>query len=217
MSASPNAANPRAALSGLVLCGGQSARMGRDKAQLELAGRSLVARAADVLQRVCGEVWLACGSSARYAELGLPLALDSLPGAGPLSGLHSGLERARTPWLAVLACDMPGVEPEVFEALLAEAQRRDLDACLLATAAGLEPLCAVYHTACAGAAAAALAAGERKLTSFHTGFGSRALRIGALEALRLAPEGDEIARNLNTPQQYRDELRRAHSACRGCS
>ncbi len=194
---------------GLVLCGGQSTRMGQDKALLRIDGRALVVRSIEVLDAVAGDVWLACGSTSRYEELGRRLVLDETENAGPLTGLAAALRDLADGWLCVLACDMPRVEPELFELLLAEAEREGLDACLAATSQGLEPLCAVYHARCAPSVAAALARGERRMVAFWEQDPS--LRVGTLErGAGLARQGaSDPSVNLNTPAEYERERARA--------
>jgi len=200
----------RPELTGLVLCGGSSLRMGSDKAALPLAGRTLLERAAATFEGIAVETLLACGASPRYGELGLPLVLDRFPGAGPLSGLEAGLARARTDWVAALACDMPRAAPEAFLALEDRAIEGDFDLCLLVTDKGVEPLFAVYRRTCLEPVRAALAAGERRIIAFHpfpTAAG-RPLRIGTLDEREL-PGGlvaRGVARNVNTPAELSAEL-----------
>ena len=186
------------ATSGLVLCGGASQRMGRDKARIELGGRPLLAHALDVFDALGVPVRLACGAAPRYAEFGRELVLDDVAGAGPLAGLTAGLEAAAGAgerWLAVLACDMPRASADVLRRLLERARAEDLDACLAGVERGSQPAYAVYHTRCAVPARAALEAGERRLIAFHG-----ALRVGVLPLERDAA----TALNVNTP----DELAR---------
>ncbi len=191
-----------------MLCGGASRRMGADKALLRppyLGGRSLLEHAVLELEGVAPRVVLACGEEPRYAHLGRELVLDALGGAGPLAGLVAALESLRGEWLCVVACDMPRVGGDVFRALLERARELDLDACLLETPGGLEPLCGVYRKTCAGPARRALDGGERRLVSFHG-----ELSIGRLAASTAAGGGGEWATNLNTPGEYEREL--AHPA-----
>jgi molybdopterin-guanine dinucleotide biosynthesis protein A len=155
---------------------------------------------------------LACGPESRYGHLGLPLALDARPGGGPLAGLEAGLACARSEWVAALACDMPRADPRVFLALLDHAEEGHLDACLLETRTGVEPLCAVYHRSCLAPIRAALAAGERKLTAFHRFAKSPAssgelLSVGTLAESALPGElaALGVAVNLNTPEDLRAE------------
>ncbi|HVS19106.1 MAG TPA: molybdenum cofactor guanylyltransferase [Planctomycetota bacterium] len=185
--------------SGLVLCGGASSRMGRDKARVELDGRPLLAHALAVFDALGVPARLACGAQPRYAEFARECVLDDTAGAGPLAGLTVGLEaaaRAGDDWVAVLACDMPRARAEVLARLLAHARREGLAACLAGLERGSQPAYAVYHTRCAVPARAALEAGERRLVAFHG-----ALAVGVLPLERDAA----TALNLNTP----DELARA--------
>ena len=200
---------PAADVTGLVLCGGQSTRMGADKALLEVGGRRLLDIALAALDEVAGQVLLATGERARYADTGRASVLDAFPGSGPLGGLLAGLEAAAAagiPWVAVLACDMPRADGAVLAALLAHARGQGLDACLLELERGTQPLCAVYRSSCAPAVRASLLAGGRRMIDFHRqpGFG---LRIGSLrvDAPGL-PAGSRMAAwNLNTPEELAAE------------
>lgn len=198
-------------LVGCILCGGASRRMGRDKGSLELSGVTLVERASRLLARVCGEVVLATGSEARYAELGLTPLLDATEGGGPLEGIlaaleHAARERAGEPLCCVLACDLPGARPAHFERLLDAVRERDLDACFYRAAGREHPLLAVYRTTCAPAMRAARLAGDRRVVAFreHPGPGGRDLRVGSLE---LAPGEAGFLRNVNTPEEFAAESR----------
>jgi len=198
-------------LFGVVLCGGQSRRMGRDKARLLLDGHSLLERAVGVLREVTPRVVLACGPTDRYAELGLERVLDRTPDLGPLGGLEAALARMlhgdgvgpADRWLLALACDMPRATGAVFRALLARARERRADACLVAGADGLEPLYAVYRGTCFAPVRRALDAGERRMISFHRGFGE--LAIEPFSESELAAGERDCVHNLNTPSEYRAE------------
>jgi molybdopterin-guanine dinucleotide biosynthesis protein A len=184
--------------------------MGTDKARLIVGGETLLERAVAAVGAAAREVVLATGVERRYEELGLSCVLDRL-GSGPLAGLeavlaHYAAADARGAWVALLACDMPRCDPEVLRALHRSALARGLDACLLETETGLEPLCAVYHTRCLPAVRSALVAGERRMIAFHTGHGS--LAVGSLAAADVPGADPDSARNVNTPA----ELRRASEA-----
>jgi molybdopterin-guanine dinucleotide biosynthesis protein A len=192
---------------GAVFCGGASRRMGRDKARLAYGNGTLIEHAVAVLGELCPRVVLASGAEARYPELGLECVLDERPGdgavdaGGPLAGLAAVLARLERDGIAracVLACDMPHAGADVFRALLERAHEADADVCLVATAAGPEPLCAVVHVRCLGPVRAALARSERRMIAFHP-----AVRVVAVPADAL---GAACARNLNTPEEYRQAL-----------
>lgn len=191
--------------SGLVLCGGASRRMGADKALLALGERTLLERAIACLAPHASPVRLACGESERYGAFGLELVCDRRASAGPLAGLEAGLEAASESgaggYVCVLAVDMPRADAQLVARLLAHARANDLDACLLASVGGVEPLCAVYHTRLLPRVRAALDAGERKVTSFFAPeFGADAARVAHLTA---GASGAEL--NLNTPADLERE------------
>jgi len=197
------APRPRRFGLGACFCGGESRRMGTDKALLSLGGRTLLERALGVLDGVADEVVLSVGARPRYPEAGRREVLDGREG-GPLAGLGAVLDLVDADdWVAALACDLPRARAAVFEHLLDEALDRDLDACLLATEGGLEPLFAVYRGRCHGPVASALDAGERRMVSFHAGHGP--LRVGSLPLEALPAEYADCALNVNTPAEWTPE------------
>ena len=130
-------------VAGFVLVGGQSRRMGRDKALLADGGTTLVARIADAVRTACGSVAL-LGDPARYAHLNIPVVADVIPGCGPLSGLHAALHATGAEWVLLVACDLPNIDSGLLERLIRN--RTKATRCVAAQAGrGLEPLCALYH------------------------------------------------------------------------
>lgn len=208
---------------GVVLCGGQSRRMGSDKARVMLDGRRLIDGPLEALGGLCRTVVLASGSAPRYPELGREELVDPVPGGGPLAGLAAALAWAAArdlPWVAVLACDMPRADARVLRELHERARRDDLDLCLLAGPGGLEPLFGVYHVRCREAVERALARGDRRMISFHDdalGPERRALRRGVVSGEELDPAlgGRDAAQNLNTQAELaRERARRSTPAPR---
>jgi molybdopterin-guanine dinucleotide biosynthesis protein A len=202
---------PPSGRTGVVVCGGASRRMGRDKATIDLAGRTLLERAVAALTPSVDAVLLATGAEPRYAQLGLGCVLDRAPGAGPLAGLEAALaaalaadSAARAPAVgarvAVLAVDMPGVDSALVAALCERAERDDADALLLATESGVEPLCGVYHVRVLPAVRAALDAGERRMTAFtaHPLADGRRPRIETLDPRALGAAHATL--NVNDPR-----------------
>jgi molybdenum cofactor guanylyltransferase len=95
---------PPADVSGYVLAGGKSSRMGRDKALLELAGKPLVQRAVEKLRRVCAEVCIV-GNRAELAYA--PVVRDLHEGCGPLGGIEAALLHSAKDWNLLMAVDIP--------------------------------------------------------------------------------------------------------------
>lgn len=188
--------------------------MGFDKGAAELGGLTLVERAARTLASIAPRVVLACGAAPRYAQAGYPLLLDTPGLHGPAAALVAALEEGSAEWILALACDMPRVEATVFSALLEIARARGLDACMLASERGEEPLCGVYRRTLAPALRAAQAAQRLRVTAFRdfplasgelprvaAVTSGELLERGALDADRLV----DTARNLNTPEDLLHE------------
>lgn len=184
---------------GIVLCGGASTRMGRDKAGVELERMTLLGRALATLDELAAPVRLACGPAARYADSGRALCLDRWSDGGPLAGLEAGLAAAAPGPVCVVAVDIVLPSSAPLRQLLERLVAGDLDAALLASARGPEPLCGVYHTRVLPLVRAALERGERKVIRWHAdALAGRALRIAWVPARELGL-GDELL-NLNTPE-----------------
>ncbi len=202
----PMQAIDTANVTGVVLCGGVSRRMGADKGKLMLGEETLIARAVRVLSSVSSVVILSCGREPKYSELGLRLVLDSEPDAGPLAGIAASMDACDSDWLAVLACDLPHVVAAVPRALLARASSEGLDVCMLSSAGQVEPLIAVYRKTCLAPIREAMNLGLRRVDSFHSCVRSdgRSLSVGTLDVSELPPEvrGLDVAMNLNTPAQF---------------
>ncbi|KPK91907.1 MAG: hypothetical protein AMJ88_12180 [Anaerolineae bacterium SM23_ 63] len=177
-----------------IQAGGDSQRMGGDKALLPLAGKPLIEH---LLMRVkdLGEDILVTTNRPRdYAFLGVRLVSDPVPGLGVLNGLHVALDAALGKSVLVLACDMPFVSRPLVEHLVSLATRADV--VVPYHDSGFEPLHAIYaKPACLPAIGAALAAGEKRLTSFYPMV--EVLPVEGSDLSRLDPRGLSFF-NVNT-------------------
>ncbi len=183
---------PKAEPVGVVLAGGESRRMGRDKAGLTIGGETLPALAARRLAGVCAEVAMADGG--RGLLPGLPSLADG-PARGPAAGILGAAAAYPGRPLLVLACDLPRVPAE----LLAELARQEgIDWAVPRWDGRVEPLCALYGPA---ALAALASRAGRGLLGPHGLAEESELAIRYLEGEALARFGDpaEVFLNLNTP------------------
>jgi molybdopterin-guanine dinucleotide biosynthesis protein A len=180
---------------GVVLAGGTSRRMGRDKALLPVLGETLSSWAARRLAPVCAEVVVA--DQGRGLLPGLPSLPDG-PGRGPAAGLLGAAAARPGRPLLVLACDLPAVPA----GLLAEiAAAEDVDGAFPRWRGGIEPLCALYGPA----ALAALADRVRRgLWALHDLPRAPGLSVRFLDEAELVPFGppEEVFLNLNTPEDW---------------
>jgi molybdopterin-guanine dinucleotide biosynthesis protein A len=184
-------------LSGLILAGGQSTRMGRDKAALRLAdGRTLLQRQVEVLRAagaVTVQVSVRPGGKINLGE-GVRIIVDSTVDAGPLAGIAAGLRTAPAGLVVVLAVDMPAITAEHLSRLVEMAT----PACgVVPVVAGqIEPLAAVYPASLASSAEAWLAGGQRAV---HAWVKSEAAK-GSLLLWETPPDWAGAFRSWNTPQ-----------------
>lgn len=132
-------------MAGVVLAGGISRRMGRDKAWLSLRGRPLVSHQALLLSTVFEEVRISVKDIGRFAEVGYPLIHDQELAVAPIFGLRAALQEVKVP-IFVLAVDLPRVPNALIRALAERFLETDVD-CLVPRARGkLQTLCAAYRS-----------------------------------------------------------------------
>jgi molybdopterin-guanine dinucleotide biosynthesis protein A len=194
---------------GVVLAGGRSRRMGRDKALLPLLGEPLVARAVRRLRAAIPEVVVIGPRELAPALPGIRLLPDQEAGLGPLGGLATAFSALGARRVVLVACDMPFVVPELIGEMVAVAEREAwAQAVALRTARGLEPLHALYDAACVPVIEEQLARGERSL---HELLDRVAVcEVGAEVVAALDPLG-RSALNVNTPAEWGRAVRLAQA------
>lgn len=186
---------------GVLLVGGASRRMGRDKLLLELAdGRRLVQVPAAALSATCREL-LAPGLGPAHAPFlpGFRAVPDAVAGAGPLGGLVAGLEACRTPWALVLAGDLPGAGPWLHALQVAAAEEPGMPLVPVDETGRLQPLSAAWPAASAPALRRLLEAGERSLQRILE---SVPHRTWPYDAARRAARLEHPFRNVNRPEDW---------------
>jgi len=149
-----------------ILAGGQSARMGTDKAFVRLrpGGPTIIETVLAGVAGVGEETILITNRPADYAHLGQPMFSDVLPGKGALGGLYTALHSATRPHVLCLACDMPFVVRPLLDYLIGLIPEGD--AIIPRLGGEAEPFRAVYARACLGPMRAALDAGQMRVISF---------------------------------------------------
>ena len=199
--------------SGVIVAGGRSTRFGEsDKAVAELAGTPMIRRVADRLRPVVDELVVNCREdqqrAIRDALAGYPLtvsyALDTKPDRGPVAGIHDGLAAVESEYAAIVACDMPFVQPDVLSLLFERAEGHDAAVPRLDDG-WLQTTQAVYRADAMGAACeAALAEGDPRV-------------LAPLDTIEyVVVEADEIEfvgstqsfENLNTREEFEQAVDR---------
>ncbi len=185
--------------SGFILVGGNSSRMGRDKASLEINGEPLLLRTVRLLSPLVNPV-IAVGSPERYSELALDMVQDDFVGMGPLGGIATALRLSKTEWNLIVGCDLPFLSNGWVKWLLDHAANSSADAVVPETLNGLQPLCAMYRSRILPAVLQAISRGVRRVTQ-----GIAGLTLERVKPVQWKEFGsEEIFTNMNTPQEYED-------------
>lgn len=189
-------------VTGVILAGGRSRRMGTDKALLVVDGERLVERAARALAPFPHRLLVLDRPGEGPLRGGQVLphwvrVYDRFPGTGPLGGLITALAAAPTPWVALAACDMPHLTPAYYEALVAQL-RPGCQALIPRWAEGAEPLAGAYHREALPVFLEALERGERKLVRAVAPLVACPLEPGWLEP----HQPHRLFANVNRPEEY---------------
>jgi molybdopterin-guanine dinucleotide biosynthesis protein A len=201
-----------------IQAGGQSTRMGEDKALKSFLGRPLIQRVVDRMMPIADEIivttnhpddytFLSTSTLPSVAARRLRLMPDLKPGRGSLGGLYTALFFATHPVVAVVACDMPFANPSLLEAAHRLLVEEEADVVIPRLDEGYEPIHAVYRrAACIPAIESAIDAGQWKVIAWFPQVKVRALMP---EEIRLYDPSGLAFWNLNTPEEFAEAERRA--------
>lgn len=193
----------------VILAGGMSRRLGRDKALEPFEGEPLVQRVISRMRQVGRSLLVVVNHPERAAELDLPddiqAATDRYPGMGSLGGILTGLMAAPTEWSTFCACDMPFLSPRLYQHLLS--QRQGYDAIVPVIDGRPEPTHAVYSRACIEPIRKRVIAQDLKISSF---FGDVRVRLVPEDEVRLLDPDLRSFFNINTEKDLEIALEMVH-------
>jgi molybdopterin-guanine dinucleotide biosynthesis protein A len=173
--------------------------MGFDKARLSFGSERLVERQIRLLRAICRSVAI-IGPPDRFADTGIQVYQDEVPGQGPLGGIHTGLRRARTEFSLFLSCDMPLMDKRFLRYLCEQAlASRALATLPPPCAKGLYPLCAVLRRRALARVRSCLASGQNQVGRFFSRSPQRSISKAEFARAGFSPH---IFCNMNTPQEY---------------
>lgn len=129
-------------VTGIILSGGQSTRMGTDKALLLLKGKTLLENAIEICNPVCNEILISSNNS-EHEKFGYKIVPDEFTNCGPLSGIYSALKKSQTEWNFIISVDAAFVKPDFIHTLLNNAN--NFDAVVPYHNFGKEPLISMYN------------------------------------------------------------------------
>jgi len=186
-------------VSGFVLAGGASRRMGFDKARLPLGSERMVDRQIRLLRSICRSVSIV-GLPDKFTGTNVQVYEDEIPGKGPLGGIHTGLRRSRTEFSLFLSCDMPFMEARFLRYLCGQALVGRASVTVPPPwAKGLYPLCAVLRRRVRSAVRSSLASGQNQVGRFFSKSQRRTISKAEFARAGFSPR---IFYNVNTPEEY---------------
>ena len=196
-------------MTAVILAGGMSRRLGRDKALEPFEGESLIQRVISRMRQVGRSLLVVVNHPERAAELDLPddihAATDRYPGMGSLGGILTGLMAAQTEWSTFCACDMPFLSPRLYQHLIS--QRQGYDAVVPVIDGRPEPTHAVYSRACIEPIRKRVIAQDLKISSF---FGDVRVRLVPEDEVRLSDPDLRSFFNINTEKDLETALEMVH-------
>ena len=193
-----------------IQAGGESRRMGVDKAHIDFHGQPLIVRVLERLAPLADEILVTTNHPENYSFLEVPCIPDRLPGQGALGGLFTALSAAHHPLVGVIACDMPFASAELLAYQLKVLLAEEADAVIPRTPDGLEPFHAIYRKAtCLPLVQAALEKGQRRVDSWLAQAKIRYLTPE--EIARHDPDGLAFL-NINTPDELAAALQKGKEA-----
>lgn len=184
-------------ITGVILAGGESRRMGGNKALLPLNSEPILAHVIRALQPVVESLLLVTNTPEIYSSFKLEMASDLRPGFGALGGIYTALKTINSHQALIVACDMPLLSCRVLARMTRLA--RSYDVLVPHDGQHYEPLCAVYGQSCLPAIELVMDADRRRVDLIYEHLSVR--RFERAEWQDLLPDGYPFL-NVNTPEDY---------------
>lgn len=189
-------------MTGIILAGGRSSRMGRDKSLLPWQGSDLMHTVISKVGQACDDIVLVSNQARNLIYKDVRVVADIISEMGPLGGIHAGLTYAKHPLAFVTACDMPYAVPQAISFLLQEATD-EWDVVIPACGEFFEPMCCVYRKTCLPAIETLLNQGRRRIVDF---FPLIRLKTIDVEIFRQFDPELKLFTNINTADEYQRAL-----------
>ncbi|NJS10410.1 MAG: molybdenum cofactor guanylyltransferase [Microcoleus sp. CSU_2_2] len=183
----------------IVLAGGKSSRMGKDKALLEFEGRSLLQRSCEVAASLTSEVYVLTAWPDRYRSIlttECQFLLEYSPETGPLVALTQGLTEIVAEWILLLACDLPLLEADIIQNWVDRLTEVPLSTLAVVPYQNSrwEPLCGFYRSQSLSSLQRFIESGGRSFQVWLNQIGATPLPVSIREAVMLS--------NCNTPEEF---------------
>lgn len=185
-------------ITGVILAGGKSSRMGKNKSLLRIGNQTIIERISDLMKSIFSEVIIITNSPDEYKFLNIPIFEDIYKWKGPLAGIHSALVHSTTEKIFVLSCDVPLMSKEMIEYIIEYKSDKPIIFC---EAAGYhQPLVGVYSKVILSEVENFISTTEVSDKSFHHFLKSVEAEI--IHPEKLSFYKDELFFNVNRPEDY---------------
>jgi len=183
-------------VTGVLLAGGNSRRMGEDKRYLVVGEQTLLERGLAVLRSIFQEVLVVIAQDSPPLDVNARVVRDLVPDCGSLGGLYTGLTQATTPYIFVVACDMPFLDPAVITQFTS--RRASADIVMAKLAARLHSMHALYGKGCLPVVEQMIRARQLKIQGMVSHASLRVRYVTEADLATLDPSGRSF-HNVNTP------------------
>jgi molybdopterin-guanine dinucleotide biosynthesis protein A len=184
-------------ITGVVLAGGKSSRMGQNKALMWLGGKRLVDRVVEVMHDVFDDLLMVTNTPDLYTDLGIPMVPDVWPEKGSLGGIYSAIYHVATSYCLVVACDMPFLQAAGLRYMIT--QMTDYDVVVPDVLGELQTLHAIYSKTCLQPIERRLETNRLRIVGF---FPDVRVRTVTASELQLYDPALLAFQNLNTPEEF---------------
>lgn len=183
-------------VTGILLAGGKSRRMGEDKRFLYVGERTLLERSCAALQTIFKEVCVVVAQDSPDLKLGVPVIRDIVPDCGSFGGLYTGLRQATTPHIFLAACDMPFLSGDLIRGMVG--LKENMDIVIGQWKAHLQPTHAIYSRQCLPVMEEMISARQIQIHRLVTESTLRIRLLTERELGQFDPDGRSLV-NVNTP------------------
>ncbi|MBI5193111.1 MAG: molybdenum cofactor guanylyltransferase [Nitrospirae bacterium] len=189
-------------MTGIILVGGKSRRMGQDKAVMSVGGKKVFRRILDVFEPLFDEILIVTDKKGKFADYGYHEVVDLIPESGPMGGIYTGLFYAKSDKVFAASCDLPFLHSTPVTAIINEAQEYDI---VVPEISGrLHPLHAVYSKRCMPYIIKRIENKERNITRFITETDELTVKKIQMTGLNQEDVWAQTVFNMNTLEEWQE-------------
>ena len=184
-------------ITGFILAGGKSTRMGTDKGLMIFNGKPMINWVIESLQNSVEELIIVSDNQA-YNDYGYKIISDLIPGKGPVGGIYTALQFSKTELNFIVSCDMPFIKKEIVQFIIDSYNNAGI--CIPSSYGRIQPLAGIYKKSCAEIFLSAIQSDELKLQSLLKRINTSVIELDNFFAA-------ELFQNMNTPDDIKKAMK----------